>query len=282
MANIFRITYQSLPGMKRYSHIDCASSEEAVSAFRKMMAEKLNFDEYLNHLKTWRYADMTKSFAEVFEKIIKDPKFPQSKNDLRFDSDPTLYIKEKCNNDEIEFSEKFDFCIDEKGIIMRDGETSFSAIITLPLLPGEALECIPLENPDNAYPNAMIGFYEENRFRGTNDFSAGIEKITYYSPGTYPVLILTVLQESRLPLCQNDIADLVCEKYCVRPDRKTIGRNIALLKDIGIDIRNSSKGYYIPGLLSNEDKADIEAAVSAFAYADKKRNADLVKKIAGI
>lgn len=47
------------------------------------------------------------------------------------------------------------------------------------------------------------------------------------------------------PLTQNDIAEHLDHDYGINIDRKTIGRNISLLKETGIEIESDHRGSYL-------------------------------------
>ena len=47
------------------------------------------------------------------------------------------------------------------------------------------------------------------------------------------------------PLVQEDFVCYLKEDYGIKIERKTVGRNIALLKEIGFDIKNATQGTYL-------------------------------------
>ena len=73
----------------------------------------------------------------------------------------------------------------------------------------------------------------------------------------YPVLILKALQNSNEHLSQQKIAT----KTAI--ERKAVGRNIALLKEIGYDIRHDGRGYYIPKKTSALEQNDFQTIVES-------------------
>ncbi len=49
------------------------------------------------------------------------------------------------------------------------------------------------------------------------------------------------------PLVQEDFVYYLKEDYGIEVERKTVGRNITLLKEMGFDIRNATQGTYLGG-----------------------------------
>ena len=78
-----------------------------------------------------------------------------------------------------------------------------------------------------------------------------------WGTSAYPVLILKALQNSNEHLNQQEIAT----KTAI--ERKAVGRNIALLKEIGYDIRHDGKGYYIPKRTSTFEQNDFQTIVES-------------------
>ena len=78
-----------------------------------------------------------------------------------------------------------------------------------------------------------------------------------WGTAAYPVLILRALQNSNEHLSQTEIATRTAI------ERKAVGRNIALLKEIGYDIKHNGKGYYIPKKVSVLDQDDFQMIVES-------------------
>lgn len=81
------------------------------------------------------------------------------------------------------------------------------------------------------------------------------------------VLILRILEttsDAANPLTQTAIARLIAEKFPC--DRKTVGRNIKFLTEIGYPIVKTAKGFYMDRMLfSGEEISLITDAVRASA-----------------
>lgn len=97
-----------------------------------------------------------------------------------------------------------------------------------------------------------------------------------WGTSAYPVLILKVLQNSSEHLSQQEIATRTAI------ERKAVGRNIALLKEIGYDIRHDGQGYYIPklpGSIENDDLQIIVESIQANASVDDDKKQTLIEKL---
>ena len=78
-----------------------------------------------------------------------------------------------------------------------------------------------------------------------------------WGTSAYPVLILHALQNSNEHLSQTEIATRTAI------ERKAVGRNIALLKEIGYDIKHDGKGYYISKKVSVLEQDDFQTIVES-------------------
>ncbi len=97
-----------------------------------------------------------------------------------------------------------------------------------------------------------------------------------WGTSAYPVLILKALQNSNEHLNQQEIAT----KTAI--ERKAVGRNIALLKEIGYDIRHDGRGYYIPkktSALEQNDFKTIVESINCNDALDDDRKRELIDKL---
>ena len=97
-----------------------------------------------------------------------------------------------------------------------------------------------------------------------------------WGTSAYPVLILKVLQNSSEHLSQQEIATRTAI------ERKAVGRNIALLKEIGYDIRHDGRGYYIPKKTSALEQNDFQTIVESINRndtLDDDRKRELIDKL---
>ena len=61
------------------------------------------------------------------------------------------------------------------------------------------------------------------------------------------------------PLRQTDFVRYLKEEYGIEIERKTVGRNIILLKEMGFDIRNAKQGTYLGG---NDPSASVISVIT--------------------
>lgn len=97
-----------------------------------------------------------------------------------------------------------------------------------------------------------------------------------WGTSAYPVLILHTLQNSNENLNQQEIATRTAI------ERKAVGRNIALLKEIGYDIRHDGRGYYLPKFpctIGNDDLQIIVESIQANASVDDDKKRTLIEKL---
>ena len=97
------------------------------------------------------------------------------------------------------------------------------------------------------------------------------------------LLVLKILEtesDSRNPLTQTQIAKTISEVYSC--DRKTVGRNIKFLKDLGYPIVKTTTGFYMDNKLFSAE--EIEFIKSAILKADDKNGIEkkeLAEKVCG-
>ena len=133
------------------------------------------------------------------------------------------------------------------------------------------------------------GYYEERPHLDTNmvtmddeteeyyfEFSVDIEckdtikelyikliPLQYWGTSSYPLLILSALENGHGPLNQKEIISYIESNYDTKIERKSIGRNIALLKALKYNIQHSGHGYFIPKKAPTLDKDDFKAIMES-------------------
>ena len=103
--------------------------------------------------------------------------------------------------------------------------------------------------------------------------------LQYWGTSSYPLLILRILENSNEPLNQQQIISRIEASYDTTIERKAIGRNIALLRDLGYDVMRDNTGYYITpknSLLREEDFQVIVESVKTNTELDDKRKQELI------
>lgn len=106
--------------------------------------------------------------------------------------------------------------------------------------------------------------------------------LQYWGTSSYPILILKTLENSREPLDQQAIIYRIETTYDTTIERKAVGRNIALLKDLGYDIRRDETGYYIPKkacALEQDDFQTIIDIIKANEEIEDERKRKLIDKL---
>lgn len=87
--------------------------------------------------------------------------------------------------------------------------------------------------------------------------------LQYWGTSSYPLLILRTLENSQEPLDQQRIISHIEAAYDTTIERKAIGRNITLLKDLGYDIQHNSEGYFIPKKAPSLEQDDFQSIVES-------------------
>ena len=106
--------------------------------------------------------------------------------------------------------------------------------------------------------------------------------LQYWGTSSYPMLILRTLENSQEPLDQQQIISRIENAYDTKIERKAIGRNITLLKDLGYDIQHNGDGYFIPKKAPSLEQDDFQAiveSVNANEALDDDRKHKLIDKL---
>lgn len=106
--------------------------------------------------------------------------------------------------------------------------------------------------------------------------------LQYWGTASYPMLILRTLENSQEPLDQQRIISRIENAYDTKIERKAIGRNITLLKDLGYDIQHNGDGYFIPKKatsLEQEDFQTIIESINCNNALDEDKKRELIDKL---
>ena len=192
--------------------------------------------------------------------------YPYEPEKIKNDSD--MYVDDDWYGEDEETDElnDFDITIREDYLVFEcyGGELSLRT------------NMVVMDNDEEFYE---FKFFAErapkNRFR---ELTIELELTLNQPWGTsaYPVLILQALQNSNEHLNQKQIA----MKTSI--ERKAVGRNIALLKEIGYDVRHDGKGYYLPKFpctIGNDDLQIIVESIQANASVDDDKKRTLMEKL---
>lgn len=98
------------------------------------------------------------------------------------------------------------------------------------------------------------------------------------------LLVLKILEnntdKSHL-MTQTEIAELISCKYPC--DRKTVGRNIAFLKDVGYPIVKTSHGFYLDNKRFTVNERDIIiSAIREYSAATEELKSDVLERLTTI
>ncbi len=106
--------------------------------------------------------------------------------------------------------------------------------------------------------------------------------LQYWGTSSYPMLILRTLENSQKPLDQQQIIAHIEAIYDTTIERKAVGRNIALLKDLGYNIQHNGAGYYIPkktSELAQEELQTIVEIINTSEALNEERKRELIDKL---
>lgn len=99
------------------------------------------------------------------------------------------------------------------------------------------------------------------------------------------VLLLKILEnhsDEEHPFTQTKLAELISDML-LPCDRKTIGRNIKSLIEMGYPIRKTKKGFYLAGKkFSNEEKDFVLNAVRSAVGKTKEEKEDILNRLSDV
>lgn len=85
------------------------------------------------------------------------------------------------------------------------------------------------------------------------------------------------------PLTQEEIIDYLESDYGIVIERKTVGRNISLLKEAGIDIESDKRGTYFNGqLLSDSELHLIIDSILASKHISQEQSKSLIDRVSSL
>lgn len=192
--------------------------------------------------------------------------YPYESEKIKNDSD--MYIDDDWYDEDEETDElnDFDITIREDSLVFECGSDELSLRTNM----------VVMDEDEELYE---FKFFAERALQDKlRELTIEVELTLNQPWGTsaYPVLILKVLQNSSEHLSQQEIATRTAI------ERKAVGRNIALLKEIGYDIRHDGQGYYIPKKRSVLEQNDFQIIVESIhcndALDDDKKR-ELIDKL---
>lgn len=278
MKKTWTLTYESIPGdgeqRKEYK------SFQDVKRKIKELISNIGVQGYTNEIRDGIHATYRAEMANFIENYVSREDFyhendilpsddaadyPYEAKKIKNDSD--IYVDDDWYDEDEETDEfnDFDITIQEDYLVFECGkELSLRT------------NMVVMDNDEEFYEFKFFSEHApKNKFR---ELTIKL-KLTLNQPwGTsaYPVLILHALQNSNEHLGQKQIATRTAI------ERKAVGRNIALLKEIGYDIRHDRKGYYIPKKTSALEQKDFQTIVESINCndtLDDDRKRELIGKL---
>lgn len=276
MKKIWTMTYESIPGDGE-KKVTFKSFDEARRTIKEMISQ-VGVWHYTKAMRDGANIPYREAMAGFVEKYVSQNEFFRRGDALPSDdisdypcdaerkNDSDTYIDDDLY-DESDEPEDFEITICEDTIMLKCfGEDDLSLRTNMVFMDDEE------------------EFYEFKYFASSapedklRELAIELELTLNQPWGTsaYPVLILQTLQNSSEHLSQKEIA----KKSAI--ERKAVGRNMALLKEIGYDIRHDGKGYYIPKATSALEQNDFQAIVESIRCNDAlndDRKRELIDKL---
>ena len=278
MKKIWTLTYETIPG-NGVQKETFKSFDDVKQTVREMIS-RIGIQHYTDEMRDGVNIPYREAMASFIENYVSRKDFfhdgdvlpsddisdyPYESDKIKNDSD--MYVDDDWYDDE-ETDELDDFVI-----TIRENSLVFEYC-------GEELSLstnmVVMDNEEEFYEFKF--FAERAPESKPRELTIELELTLYQPWGTsaYPVLILKTLQNSNEHLNQQEIATRTAI------ERKAVGRNIALLQEIGYDIRHDGHGYYIPkknSVLEQNDFQTIVESIRCNEALDDDRKRELIDKI---
>lgn len=287
MKTIWQLTYETIPGngeqTKKYK-----SFAEAKKDIREIISQ-IYLSPYIKAIRTegvhkayrTAMADFLESYisrADFFN--MNEPIPSDDPDDYEFERNPMIV------NDAGVSVDDDDWCDDDKEIDELD---DFEICIAKDYLSFECYyEGYPHLNTDMVIMDDETKDYRfefhvdrtpKNKLK---ELQVTLTPLQYWGTSSYPLLILRTLENSQEPLDQQRIISYIEATYDTTIERKAIGRNITLLKDLGYDIQHNGDGYFIPKKapsLEQEDFQTIVESIKTYEALDDDKKRELIDKL---
>ena len=231
--------WQYIPGTTKHFET-YPTLELAREAMAKVLNRAVDLKEYIQLLRDEEGEDCGSS-ADFLEKFLADLQFPESEEEIPPHSD----IPDHC-------------------FLSINAEDGFWWDYKVGQYP--SIHARHIYYGDDNYPYTIdVAFENPKRITPDRVNSVRIqmdERIVYSQPA-YPFLIRWVLDEE--PQNQTQIKNKLWEKFSTEIDRKTIGRHLALLQDLGFPVQHCPDGYYYAGE-PHTPRTDIQYSPSAYPF----------------
>ena len=287
MKTIWQLTYETIPGngeqTKKYKsfaeakkdireiisqiylspYIKAIRTEGIHKAYRTAMADFLD-----NYISRTDFLNIDESIPSDDPDDYEFERKPTIKNDAGVSVDDDYWYDEDEETDEFD---DFDISITRDSLFVKCHYESYPELNTdMLVMEDETKEYYFHFNVDRA-PKSKL-----------REVQMTLVPLQYWGTSSYPLLILRTLENSQEPLDQQQIISRIENAYDTKIERKAIGRNITLLKDLGYDIQHNGDGYFIPKkapTLEQEDFQAIVDSVNANEALDDDRTRKLIDKL---
>ena len=228
-------------GVRRYESFDSAKK-----AIRKRI-NKIDISQYTNNMRQGINSAYRNRVADLIEALLHADAFFTSDDDIPTDSE---YNNIDQYDEPADSFSDFSLECDGSEYLMFEYKEGASPLIKTDMLTPE--------NEEYTYE-----FLYKARKNSKDDKNSvkymeiGLNPVYSLEKSAYPILILRAIQSSDKPITQEEIIKTIRKEnklstedgreLCVNMDRKTIQRNIDLLRKCGYNVEHSPrKGYYIP------------------------------------
>ena len=290
MKTIWQLTYETIPGNGEQTN-KYKSFSEAKKDIKEIISQ-IHLSPYIKAIRTdgvhkaYRiamadfldnYISRT-DFLNIDESIPSDDpddyefeRKPTIKNDAGVSVDDDDWYDEDGETDEFD---DFDISITRDSLFVKCHHEGYPELNTdMLVMDDETKEYYFQFNVDRA-PKSKL-----------REVQMTLTPLQYWGTSSYPMLILRTLENSQEPLDQQRIISHIESAYDTTIERKAVGRNITLLKDLGYDIQHNSEGYFIPKKAIPFEQEDFQAiveSIKANEALDDERKRELIDKLLGM
>jgi len=288
MKTIWQLTYETKPGNDGEQTKKYKSFAEAKKDIREIISQ-IYLSPYIKAIRTegihkayrTAMADFLDNYISRTDFLNIDESIPSDDpDDYEFERNPMIV------NDAGVSVDDDDWCDDDEEIDELDDFEIYIAKDSLSFeyyykgRPHLNTDMVVMDDENKEY---CFEFYVDrapkNKLR---ELQMTLTPLQYWGTSSYPMLILRILENSQEPLDQQRIISHIEAAYDTTIERKAIGRNITLLKDLGYDIQHNSEGYFIPKkapAIEQEDFQAIVESINANEALDDDRKHKLIDKL---
>lgn len=277
----YEIIYESIPGngsqTKKYK-----SFSEAKKFIKKMISQIYIFP----YTKALREEGMHRTYrvamADFLDDYVRRKDFLNANDTLpSCDADDYELEKEIIQRDDGEDTNDYDEGIDDLedfDIYIANDSLSFDCYFEG--YPHLNTDMVTMDDQTKDY---SFEFYVDKAPKNKlKELQITLTPLQYWGTASYPLLVLRTLENSQKPLAQQEIISQIKTVYDTVIERKAIGRNISLLKDIGYDIQHNRDGYFIPKNKFSFEQKDFQAITESIQVSkvlNNERKHELIDKL---